>query len=71
MSIAQIVTRGYGTFGSVNRVVTRGYEQFIAVQRITTTDIIQKPVDYVLPDQQPTRRRGTARGFNLRNIFRE
>ena len=25
MTIAQVVTRGYGTFGTIGRIVTRGY----------------------------------------------
>lgn len=29
MSIATVVTRGYGTFGSIPQVVTRGY--FVAI----------------------------------------
>lgn len=75
--INSIVTRGYGPSASISLVVVRGYEiaehaVVIGDLTITDTDIIHKPVDYVLPEQQTDPvRRGRARGMNLRNIFRE
>jgi hypothetical protein len=40
MSIATVVTRGYGTFGDIAHVVTRGFEIGVAITLITFTNRI-------------------------------
>jgi hypothetical protein len=52
-----VVTRGYGSGGSIPRVATRGYTIGVAAgQAITSTEILHKPINAVLAGDQGTLR---------------
>lgn len=52
MSIATVVTRGYGTFGSVNLLSTLGYGNYIAA--VANSGYATKDIaEYTLPPRRP------------------
>lgn len=50
MAIKNVVARGFGPGATIAFVVTRGFTIAEQVQTITDTDILQKPVDFFMPE---------------------